>query len=154
MMRGEGGLSGDRYRNFDNLRRHEDEGADFAIRIVKRRGMPAVVIAPHGGKIELGTSEIAAAIAADTYNLYCFEGRKKSENRRALHITSTNFDEPRCLELIALCDVVVAVHGLQGGHKGIDVGGLDQELRCQISANLRSMLIRLTPKSTIASGAG
>ena len=32
------------------------------------------IIAPHGGNIEPHTSEIAALIAADTHNLFCFNG--------------------------------------------------------------------------------
>lgn len=99
---------------------------------------PVAVIAPHGGKIETGTSQIAAAIAADKHSLYSFEGRKKSKNRE-LHITSTNFNEPRCRDLVARCDAVIAVHGLDGVDERIDVGGLelDQGLRDRITGNLQ-----------------
>jgi phage replication-related protein YjqB (UPF0714/DUF867 family) len=51
------------------------------------------VIAPHGGGIEPGTSELATAIAGDDFSLYLFEGLKSAGNGE-LHITSTNFDEP------------------------------------------------------------
>jgi hypothetical protein len=74
------------------------------------------IIAPHGGKIEPWTSAIATAIAADDYCLYCFEGRKRRENRD-LHITSTHFDEPQCLTLVSGCDQVVAVHGARATSK-------------------------------------
>lgn len=129
-------MSGDKYQNFEDLRLHEAEGKDFAIRL-ESLDVPVAVIAPHGGKIEPGTSQIATAIATGKYNLYCFEGCKRSGNCD-LHITSTHFDEPRCRELIARCDVNVAVHGLDGKHQGVDVGGLDRALRDQISASLRS----------------
>jgi phage replication-related protein YjqB (UPF0714/DUF867 family) len=128
-------LRRDKYKNFDDLRRHEREGVDFAIRI-KRRRASAAVIAPHGGKIELGTSKIAIATAADAYSSYCFEGLKRRMNRD-LHITSTNFDEPRCLKLISRCDIVVAMHGLDGARERIDIGGRDKGLRNRIRANLQ-----------------
>jgi phage replication-related protein YjqB (UPF0714/DUF867 family) len=134
-MSKEGDLHRDKYKNFDQLRRHEREGVDFVIRRKRQRASVAI-IAPHGGKIEPGTSEIAAAIAADIYSLYCFEGIKKRMNRN-LHITSTNFDEPQCLKLVARSNVVVAVHGRGGARRRIDVGGRDTELRTQISTNLR-----------------
>jgi phage replication-related protein YjqB (UPF0714/DUF867 family) len=93
------------------------------------------IIAPHGGRIEPATSEIASAIAADSYSSYCFEGLRRRPHSD-LHIKSTNFDEPRCLELISACDIVVAVHGLSGTEEAIDLGGLDAELRDAICDNL------------------
>jgi phage replication-related protein YjqB (UPF0714/DUF867 family) len=93
------------------------------------------VIAPHGGKIEVGTSEIARAIAEDCYSLYCFEGLRRRPHRD-LHITSTKFDEPQCQHLIATCDFVVSVHGLSGTHKVVEVGGLDFGLRDAIGREL------------------
>jgi phage replication-related protein YjqB (UPF0714/DUF867 family) len=95
------------------------------------------IIAPHGGKIESGTSQIATAIAGELYGLYCFEGLKPRGNR-TLHIPSTNFNEPKCMELISTCDIVVSVHGLKGKHEAIDVGGLDNELRDAICRNLNN----------------
>lgn len=128
-------MNGDEYINFYDLCCYESQGEDFDIRLDTRES-PAVVLAPHGGKIESGTSEIAAAIADDIFNLYCFEGIKVRANR-VLHITSTNFDEPQCLEIIGRCDVVVAVHGLQGNEERVDVGGLDCMLRDLICAKLK-----------------
>jgi phage replication-related protein YjqB (UPF0714/DUF867 family) len=63
----------DKYRSFAELRESECEGIDFRICITDR-AEPVAIIAPHGGKIESGTSEIATAIAGDCYSLYCFEG--------------------------------------------------------------------------------
>jgi phage replication-related protein YjqB (UPF0714/DUF867 family) len=103
---------------------------------MEQRNGPVAVVAPHGGKIETGTSEVAAAIAADRHSLYRFEGCKKANNR-GLHITSTKFNEPRCLDLIAASDTVIAVHGLKGHVERVDVGGLDAKLRDRIAANLQ-----------------
>jgi phage replication-related protein YjqB (UPF0714/DUF867 family) len=116
----------DKYPNFEMLRRAV-RADDFRIDCYFRPSTVAI-IAPHGGKIEPWTSAIATAIAADDYCLYCFEGRKRRENRD-LHITSTHFDEPQCLTLVSGCDQVVAVHGCEGDEQVVYVGGLDQYLR-------------------------
>jgi phage replication-related protein YjqB (UPF0714/DUF867 family) len=124
------------YPNFAALVHAEREGADFCI--VSRPGRsPVAVIAPHGGEIEPGTSEIAAAIAGDEFNLYCFEGCKPSGNTR-LHIKSCSFDEPKCLGLISSCDRVVAVHGCRKGKRTAFLGGRDAPLRDAIHNRLEA----------------
>src|SRR3974377_441211 len=120
----------DRYRSYAEPRENERAGLDFRIFVIDRAASVAV-IAPHGGKIEPGTSEIARAIAGTSYSLYCFEGV-----RRRPHCTSTNFDEPRCQELIKTHDFIVSVHGMSGDHEAIDVGGRDIELRDGICQEL------------------
>jgi phage replication-related protein YjqB (UPF0714/DUF867 family) len=125
----------DRYKSFSELKRHEEEGVDFRIFIVDRK-VRAAIIAPHGGWIEPGTSEIAAIIAGTVHSLYCFEGLR-NRLHRDLHITSSRFDEPRCLALVASCDRVVAVHGLTGPHNSVEVGGLDSQLRDAVSSALK-----------------
>jgi len=125
----------DKYPNFNELRKLEREGHDFAIVLSRRYGSDTAVIAPHGGAIEHGTSEIAKAIAGDTYHLYCFEGRKNKTNRN-LHITSINFDEPQAVAMVAECSQVVAVHGLAGHTEEVEVSGKDVELRGRIHASL------------------
>src|SRR5918999_2850260 len=89
----------DLYEDFATLAKGENEGIDYRICVTVRDSAVAIV-APHGGRIERGTSEIAAAIAKNNHSLYCFEGIKKRPHRD-LHITSTNFDEPKCISLIA-----------------------------------------------------
>jgi len=56
-----------------------------------------------------------------------FEGRKSSGNAR-LHITSTNFDEPRCMGLIQEANNVIAIHGEGSTETIVFLGGLDQYL--------------------------
>ena len=126
----------DKYRNYAELRENEREGIDFRICVIDRAATVAV-IAPHGGKIEPGTSEITAAIVADSYSLYCFEGLW-SRPHSDLHITSTNFDEPRCIHLIATHDFVVSVHGMRGDNEAVEVGGRDTKLRDEIGQELRN----------------
>ena len=83
----------DKYRNFAELARSERSGIDYDVLV--RRARPAfAIIAPHGGGIEPGTSEIADAVAGLTHSFYTFEGLRTSGNTD-LHITSTRYDE-RC----------------------------------------------------------
>jgi phage replication-related protein YjqB (UPF0714/DUF867 family) len=115
----------DKYPNFDVLSRKETIGIDFRISVRAAKDVFAIV-APHGGGIEPGTSEIADAIAAQDFSFYAFEGLKSSENSD-LHITSTRFDEPLCRRLIRQCDVVLTVHG-EGSDAGVFIGGRDADL--------------------------
>jgi phage replication-related protein YjqB (UPF0714/DUF867 family) len=124
----------DLYRNFADLTLTEQEGKDFR-RLAISRPSEVVILAPHGGGIEAGTSEIAKALADETFSLYCFEGLKQRGNQR-LHITSARFDEPLCLELLQDARRVLAIHGCAGKAQRIHVGGLDQELSKAILAGL------------------
>ena len=125
-----GTMANDKHKTFNELRQSRTDGIDYRICVSQRNG-PIAIVAPHGGYIEPATSRIAAAIAGDIYNLYCFEGLKPRPHCE-LHITSTNFDEPRCLELISKCEVVISVHGLESQEERVDVGGRDKELRDSI----------------------
>jgi phage replication-related protein YjqB (UPF0714/DUF867 family) len=124
----------DRYLNFAHLSAKERLGQDYAICFIRRSNRIAI-IAPHGGWIEPGTSEIARAIAADDFSFYSFEGLKRRPHRD-LHITSSAFDEPQCIELVLDCTNVVAVHGAVGAERWVKVGGLDEGLRDAICASL------------------
>ena len=115
----------DKYFNFEALSRSEPSD-DWRIIRADRPDSLVLIIAPHSGCIEPGTSELATQIAGDDYSLYCFEGLKRRGNRD-LHITSHHFDEPSALELAAPSAVIVGVHGCLG-EGAIYVGGLDAPL--------------------------
>jgi len=118
----------DRYRGFAELAEREREGIDYQIRS-HRRDSQIAVIAPHGGKIEEHTSEIAEAIAGERFSFYAFEGIKRSHNLD-LHITSTHFDEPECLSLLESAAITIAVHGLSDvAAEYVCVGGSHGELK-------------------------
>lgn len=120
----------DRYDSFATLAANETEGVHYRIRIA-RRPSPVAIVAPHGGLMERGTSEVAAAIAADRFSLYCFESLTIRASGEGLHITSTRFDEPKALRLIADSEVAIGVHGRKDGEDdaSIWVGGLHAPLR-------------------------
>ena len=125
------------YPNFAALSRAEMLGRDYAIH-VEKPDSPVAIIAPHGGSIEFGTSRIATAIAGTDYRSYRFEGIASRNNGR-LHITSRNFDEPKCVELIKDCEHVVAIHGLRRTDvELVEVGGLAEKLRDAICAALKA----------------
>ncbi len=119
----------DRYDSFAALAAREIEGVDYRI-CVTERASPVAIIAPHGGLIEPGTSQIAAAIAADRFSLYCFEGLNRANSAR-LHITSSRFDEPRALALVSASELAIGIHGRKdrGDDASIWVGGLHEALR-------------------------
>jgi len=126
----------DKYRNFAELARSEQSGIDYDVLV--RRARPAfAIIAPHGGGIEPGTTEIADAVADLTYSFYTFEGLKTSGNAD-LHITSTRFDEPMCLTVLGHTEVVVTLHGehSEKDGEGVFLGGLDTVLGERIRSEL------------------
>ncbi|MDG4884066.1 poly-gamma-glutamate hydrolase family protein [Mesorhizobium sp. WSM4884] len=115
------------------------ENIDY--RIVVRRGGrtgSAIVMAPHGGKIEPRTSLITETIAGRDLDMYCFEGLMPESNRE-LHITSRNFDEESALELLRTKSTVVAIHGRQDRHdpSTVYLGGKDVALVSVIAWRLQ-----------------
>jgi phage replication-related protein YjqB (UPF0714/DUF867 family) len=116
----------DKYSSFDELQRHERQEEDYTISI-RDVGSRITIIAPHGGKIEPRTSDLARHIAGENYNFYSFEGIKSKDNA-CLHITSHRFDEPEALELVARSEVVVAVHACTGTAGLVHIGGLNSKL--------------------------
>jgi phage replication-related protein YjqB (UPF0714/DUF867 family) len=132
----------DMYRNFTELSESEREDIDFRIHAVKREGSSSVIVTPHGGAIEPGTSEVAKEVAKNDLSMAIFEGIKPKDNRR-LHITSTNFDEPRCVELVQESITVVAIHGEGSSELSVFLGGRDDELGAQLKATLSGTVMLL-----------
>ena len=130
----------DKYPNFEALSKEKVEGRDYRI-VVEHEGRSSalVIIAPHAYKIEPGTSVLAREIAGDDYCLYLFEGILEGNNFAELHITSTNFEEPRALEFVSQCITSVAIHGRrdEGDPSTIWLGGLNAELVTVIESRLR-----------------
>jgi len=125
----------DRYSSFVELTAKEPAEA-FSIEVRQGR-LDTLVMAPHGGWIEPGTSELAHEIAGADLSLYSFSGRKPNSNRD-LHITSTNFDEPQAEEMLKSARTVITVHGLgDKRNEYVLVGGLHIELKDFIVFNLQ-----------------
>ncbi len=134
------------YLGFQDLEKHCQRGRDFEILIRRRPSSGVAVVAPHAGRIEQGTSQIARAIAGHDFNLYLLEGIRRTHNYEALHLTSHRFDEPQCLALLAECSVVLTVHGCKGKEDQVALGGLDHGLRGGLSACLARAGIPVMPE--------
>ena len=121
--------------SFKELVHREVEDQDYRIRI-ELRDPRVLIMAPHGGKIEPMTAEVAESIAGMDYSFYSFDGLKVDGNS-ALHIESHFFDEPRALQAIEKADIVVTVHG-QINHKDefVMIGGLNAHLSSEIKHQL------------------
>ena len=126
----------DRYSNFKALQAEQTEGRDFRVQVAMREDSAVAVIAPHGGAIEPGTSELAVAIAGEELSFVIFEGVMAAQNRD-LHITSTNFDEPRCTDVVMRSRTAVAIHGESSQQATVFTGGADMTLCSHISNTLQ-----------------
>jgi phage replication-related protein YjqB (UPF0714/DUF867 family) len=127
-------MAKDKYSSFDELQNHEAPDKDYQLYICDA-GSRVTIIAPHGGKIEPRTSDLAKRIARENYNCYCFEGLKE-KNNAGLHITSHHFDEPNATRILSKSEVVVAIHACTGTAGRVHIGGLDKELANLIAGEL------------------
>jgi phage replication-related protein YjqB (UPF0714/DUF867 family) len=123
----------DKYGSFSELARSMTEGRDF-LRRRRKRGGATAVIAPHGGGIEPGTSEVAEAVAADDFSFYAFEGIKAKNGD--LHITSTHFDEPRCVALVRVSPRAISIHGHKHERQVVFLGGRDEPTLSRLRKSL------------------
>jgi phage replication-related protein YjqB (UPF0714/DUF867 family) len=131
-------------RKFEDIAKNYVEGKDYRIRTATRHS-DILIIAPHGGKIEPGTSEIAEAIASPNFSLFCFEGLK-SRGNRLLHIESHCFNEPNALEIVLKSEVIIAVHGQNSRNSPfVMIGGLNSDLGLLIRDAVEASGFRTKP---------
>jgi phage replication-related protein YjqB (UPF0714/DUF867 family) len=135
---------------------HLKEGVDWARRFrrherfddsLARTGEVAqtTIIAPHGGGIEPGTSELCLAVAGYhpamlpetppagvTYDYWMFEGLRPKDNDE-LHVTSTGCDDEIALSLCGGALRALSLHGFELGpgeeHDVLVGGAADETLR-------------------------
>jgi phage replication-related protein YjqB (UPF0714/DUF867 family) len=121
-----------RHERFDDSLARTDEAARTTI------------IAPHGGGIEPGTSELCLAVAGYhpamlpetppagvTYDYWMFEGLRADDNDE-LHVTSTGCDDEVALSLCGGAVHALALHGFRPDapdDRLVLVGGADASLR-------------------------
>lgn len=129
-------MAKDKYSSFVELYLVEKNGSDYLKQAVKRASN-CLIMAPHGGKIEPGTSELAKAVASEDHSLFLFEGiRKRPHND--LHVTSHKYDDEEAIEIVSEHAVVVAFHGRRDRDDPatVHVGGLDAATRDAIISEL------------------
>lgn len=125
----------DKYRDFDALCRGENPHS-FRVR-QRKHGRATAIVAPHGGGIEAGTSEVADAVAGGDLSFYAFEGLKANQNG-TLHITSTRFDEPQCGALLAKASTVITIHGEASPTRIVFLGGRNMDARRRVREALEA----------------
>lgn len=128
-------LGEDVYSSFRALAAKQKENVDY--RISSYNGSQStLVMAVHGGGIEIGTSELASNISKQTgCDFYAFEGIKDGSNW-CLHITSTRFNEPLACKLVSKSDQTLSLHGCRGDKAITYLGGLDTKLGRTIKQHL------------------
>jgi phage replication-related protein YjqB (UPF0714/DUF867 family) len=111
-----------------------------------------LLVAPHGGGIEPGTSEILRAVAElGNWAWYEFAGFLRKGNKESLHITSTRFDEPTLVGLLPKANFVLTIHGSQlSGDSVVEVGGSWVEGRAAMMASINSALAAHNIQATAA----
>ncbi len=105
---------------------------DFRVRVGNLGSVGrCLLVAPHGGEIEPGTTEILQAVAHRSgWAYYHFDGTLSKGNRDRLHITSTRFDKPDLMRLLRQTQFVLSFHGAGGSkQRKVYVGGLYDEGR-------------------------
>jgi phage replication-related protein YjqB (UPF0714/DUF867 family) len=126
----------DKYQSFADLKLNRPSSftVDF-----KDRDYPILIFTPHGGGIEPGTTELCQWFSLHMYPYYSFTG--KGQKCKELHITSTNFGEPRLLKMLNNYKWAVSFHGMSDYIKrkvGADIyiGGYHQKLIRLLKASL------------------
>ena len=128
----------DRFTSYTELARTFREGEDFRVIDRDPGRFTWLIMAPHGGKIEKGTSELARAVAADDHGLYLFEGLLPAANRD-LHVTSHRFFEERLDALLGKAEFALGIHGCADGDhpETILIGGLGHDHKDRFQACLK-----------------
>ena len=125
------------YENLSRLLKNEKR-ANYNIETIDRKS-EIVVIAPHGGGIEPGTSEIAREISGKNLSLLLFEGLLKKYNKKRLHVTSTHIDYEPWINILKNAKISISIHGTNDPNlnfRNVELSGLNKTLICNISKKL------------------
>jgi phage replication-related protein YjqB (UPF0714/DUF867 family) len=123
----------DKFKSYAELAQHKQEGKDYAVIVREVKGSKVSIVAPHGGNIEGPTGKMAADIAGNEHSLYVFKGLCKDAFKE-LHLTSTRFDDPRALDLVAKTDVTVTLHRCRIEEPVVCLSGRDRKLQSKLTA--------------------
>ncbi|MGW0562947.1 poly-gamma-glutamate hydrolase family protein [Streptomyces sp. NPDC003016] len=127
---------GDLYNSYAELAGGQIEGIDYQRSWRISQFSTLLHLAIHGGGIETGTTELAAAAAGDMHDFYTLDAFKAAGTNSDLHITSTRYDEPQALLMTRSASHVISWHGAAGATPLTYLGGLDYNLRDQIGQSL------------------
>lgn len=113
-----------------------------------RKDNNILLTAIHGGGIEPGTTELARRVSnVGKYNFYSFEGLRKHNNDQ-LHVTSTNYDEPKLINMLEKSNETISIHGSSGDDPIVYIGGKDTKMAKAIAKALRKkdFTVKESPK--------
>lgn len=140
----------DRYSTVSSLMSVESAHVNIRSYVMNRSDV--AIIAPHAGRIEPVTGEVAVAIAGQDHRLYCFSGRDRADNRR-LHVTSTRFSEPNLAAVLRGAFAVISVHGCRLPQRPItQIGGANTNLRLRLMKSLAESGFEVRPASAPLAG--
>jgi phage replication-related protein YjqB (UPF0714/DUF867 family) len=146
-----GSAQADIYKSFNQLKSKQKRNVDYRIRYHDGPSS-TIVIAIHGGLIEMGTCQLAREVAKLTNSdWYTFEGIKKGNNG-VLHITSSRFNEPIARSLVANSRKTLSIHGCTGSSKITYVGGRDKQLAAKVRSQLKAAGFRIGTASSHLNG--
>ncbi|WP_145962237.1 poly-gamma-glutamate hydrolase family protein [Thermoflavimicrobium daqui] len=138
----------DIYDNYADLAAHHKLGVDYDI-TTQSTNTDVMILGIHGGRVEVGTSEITKAIAKTDHSYYLFESKisldSNNDGRNDLHVTSTHFDEPTAIKMTAQKNKVVSIHGAAGKNDIVYMGGLNTHLKNIISSKLSQANFQVEP---------
>lgn len=129
----------DKYPSYAALAAAEVEGVDYTRTSVTPTGATWCSVAIHGGAIEAGSGEMAREVAGARMAYFEFAGIKSSGNTD-LHLTSTVYDEPMGVALVASARRCLSFHGYAGvdGVPETAIGGLDAALVVRVTNALEA----------------
>lgn len=133
----------DKFSHMTELLRSVRSQGNYKFEIDNSRGSKIKLFAPHGGCIEPCTGRIVKSIARGRWDYFIFRGTRRDGCYDTLHVTSTNYDEPRCLGMAENAVLAVSIHGCCGDGNFIEVGGgnthaVDDLIRYLVHAGFRS----------------
>lgn len=130
----------DTYRSMSELFAHTTEGKDW-VKERSNRNSNVLIIAPHGGNIEKGTTDLTKLIAdKGNYDYYAFNAIRDYKNNE-LHVTSTNYDDQDLINSNYNRDISIAIHGMSDAqyYNTVLVGGRNFRLMDLISQELKGL---------------
>ncbi|WP_259337337.1 poly-gamma-glutamate hydrolase family protein [Staphylococcus capitis] len=136
----------DRFKSMTDLFKHTKRNVDWK-KEVKKVGSHVLIIAPHGGNIEAGTTELTKLIANDNhYDYFSFTVLRK-KHAEDLHVTSSHCNDPTLLNMVKSKDYAVSIHGAKGDKPVIYLGGLDTPLKESIKKQLvkHHFVVKIAP---------